>query len=65
MVLKDNIVTIDNLDATASSSVLLGAKPSTEGTVAQGLRNAGAIILGKSNLSEWSNLRSLTHSSPG
>jgi amidase len=65
MVLKDNMVTTDNLDATAGSSVLLGAKPSTEGTVAQRLRNAGAIILGKSNLSEWSNLRSLNFSTPG
>jgi amidase len=58
-------VTTDDLDATAGSSVLQGAKPSTEGTVAQRLRNAGAIILGKSNLSEWSNLRSLNYSTPG
>jgi amidase len=65
IVLKDNIVTTDNLEATAGSSVLLRAKPNAEGTVARRLRNAGVIILGKSNLSEWSNLRSLNSSSPG
>lgn len=55
--LKDNIVTLDRMEGTSGSHALLGAKPAHESTVAQKLRDAGAILLGKTNLSEWANAR--------
>jgi amidase len=64
VLLKDNIGTADHMNTTAGSFALLGAKPSADAFLVQRLRDAGAVILGKTNLSEWANFRS-THSSSG
>ncbi|HEX8890160.1 MAG TPA: amidase family protein, partial [Pyrinomonadaceae bacterium] len=64
VLIKDNIDTADRMNTTAGSLALLGAKPLRDSFVAQRLREAGAVILGKTNLSEWANFRS-THSSSG
>ena len=64
VVLKDNIDTADEMETTAGSLALLGARPTRDAFVARKLREAGAVILGKTNLSEWANFRS-THSSSG
>ena len=58
VLIKDNIVTADRMQTTAGSYALLGVRPPRDGTVAAKLRAAGAIILGKTNLSEWANYRS-------
>lgn len=58
VLLKDNTATTDRMKTTAGSLQLLHSKPSREATVVERLRKAGAIILGKTNLSEWNNLRS-------
>ena len=63
ILVKDNIVTDDGMETTAGSPALLGAKPSGECSVVTKLRNAGAVILGKANLSEWANFRSVNGSS--
>src|SRR3569623_1579498 len=52
------------MHTTAGSLALIGSKPQQDAFVVKGLREAGAIILGKTNLSEWANFRS-THSSSG
>jgi amidase len=62
--LKANIDTHDRMQTTAGSLALVGAPPLRDATVAKRLRDAGAVILGKTNLSEWANFRS-THSSSG
>lgn len=59
ILVKDNIATKDNLDVSAGSYALLGAKPIVESSVVSTLRAAGALILGKTNLSEWGNFRGL------
>ena len=64
VLLKDNIDTIDNMETTAGSLALVGSRPQKDSFVAKQLRNAGALILGKTNLSEWANMRS-THSTSG
>jgi amidase len=64
VLIKDNIGTADRMNTTAGSLALLGAIPASDAHVARRLRDAGAIILGKTNLSEWANFRS-THSSSG
>jgi amidase len=64
IVLKDNIATADRMETTAGSLALLGARPPREAFVAERLRAAGAVLLGKANMSEWANFRS-THSSSG
>ncbi len=64
LLLKDNIDTADRMSTTAGSLALVGAPPARDATVAEKLRAAGAILLGKCNLSEWANFRS-THSSSG
>jgi amidase len=64
IVLKDNIDTADAMMTTAGSLALVGDAPSQDATVAAKLRDAGAVILGKTNLSEWANFRSF-HSSSG
>lgn len=56
VVLKDNIDTVDMM-TTAGSLALVGPHPSTDATVTRRLREAGAIILAKTNLSEWANFR--------
>ena len=63
ILLKDNIDTYDRMMTTAGSLALMGAKPARDAFVAQKLREAGAIILGKTNLSEWANFRSTKSSS--
>jgi amidase len=65
LLLKDNIDTADKMMTTAGSLALVGApRPSKDAFVAQQLRKAGAVILGKTNLSEWANIRS-NHSTSG
>jgi len=57
VVLKDNIDTRDNMATTAGSRALMNSYPSKDSYVAVRLKEAGAIILGKANLSEWANFR--------
>jgi amidase len=64
VLIKDNIDTADKMMTTAGSLALLGSIAPADSFVAQRLRQAGAIILGKTNLSEWANIRS-SHSSSG
>ncbi len=64
ILLKDNIDTADRMMTTAGSVALAGAPVQRDATVASKLRAAGAVILGKTNLSEWANFRS-THSVSG
>jgi amidase len=64
VLIKDNLDTADKMQTTAGSLALLGSKPALDSFVAQKLREAGAVILGKTNLSEWANIRS-SHSSSG
>jgi amidase len=64
VLIKDNIDTADHMMTTAGSLALVGSKPPKDSFVAQKLRAAGAVILGKTNLSEWANIRS-SHSTSG
>ena len=64
VLIKDNIDTADRMATTAGSRALIGAKPPKDAFVVQRLREAGAVILGKTNLSEWANIRS-SHSTSG
>ena len=64
ILIKDNIDTDDRMMTTAGSLALLGNRPSQDSFVAKKLREAGAVILGKTNLSEWANFRS-SHSTSG
>jgi amidase len=64
ILLKDNIATADRMMTTAGSLALAGAKPPKDAFIVERLREAGVVILGKTNLSEWANFRS-THSSSG
>ena len=64
VLIKDNIDTADRMMTTAGSLALLGSTPSQDSFVAKRLREAGAVIIGKTNLSEWANFRS-NHSSSG
>ena len=64
VLIKDNLDTADKMGTTAGSLALVGAKPPKDSYMAQRLREAGAVILGKTNLSEWANIRS-SHSTSG
>ena len=64
ILLKDNIDTGDRMTTTAGSLALEGSIAPRDAFIARKLRDAGAILLGKTNLSEWANFRS-THSSSG
>ena len=64
ILIKDNIDTADRMNTTAGSLALLGSTPPSDAFVAGQLRKAGAVILGKTNLSEWANIRS-SHSTSG
>jgi len=64
VLIKDNIDTHDRMTTTAGSLALAGSVPLQDATIAKKLREAGAVILGKTNLSEWANFRS-SHSSSG
>lgn len=58
ILIKDNINTADKMQTTAGSLALTGNIASADAFIVQKLRQAGAIILGKTNLSEWANFRS-------
>lgn len=64
ILIKDNIDTGDRMMTTAGSLALLGSIPANDAFIVKKLRDAGAVILGKTNLSEWANFRS-SHSSSG
>jgi amidase len=64
ILIKDNIATADRMQTTAGSLALVGSKPPRDAFIVQRLREAGAVILGKTNLSEWANIRS-NHSISG
>ncbi len=64
VLIKDNIDTADRMTTTAGSYALEGSIPARDAFIAMRLREAGAVLLGKTNLSEWANFRS-THSSSG
>jgi len=64
VLIKDNIDTHDRMMTTAGSLALEGSIAPQDSTVAKKLRDAGAVIIGKTNLSEWANFRS-SHSSSG
>ncbi len=63
ILLKDNIDTADRMGTRAGSLALVGAAAPQDATVARRLRRAGAVILGKANLSEWANFRGFGSSS--
>src|SRR6185503_20102836 len=64
VLIKDNIDTADKMRTTAGSLALADNIAARDAFVAERLRAAGAVILGKTNLSEWANFRS-THSTSG
>lgn len=64
VLLKDNIDTHDRMTTTAGSLALEGSIPLKDSFIAARLREAGAVLLGKTNLSEWANFRS-SHASSG
>ncbi len=64
ILLKDNIATADRMETAAGSLALVNARPPRDAFLAQRLRAAGAVLLGKTNMSEWANFRS-THASSG
>jgi amidase len=64
ILIKDNIDTADRMATTAGSLALAGSKPPRDAFLVTRLRAGGAIILGKTNLSEWANIRS-NHSTSG
>lgn len=63
VLLKDNIDTGDRMQTSAGSIALVGAPAPRDATVAARLREAGAVVLGKTNLSEWANFRGRRSSS--
>lgn len=58
ILIKNNIATDDKMNNTAGSYALLGSKVPSDSTMAAKLRKAGAVLLGKTNLSQWANYRS-------
>jgi amidase len=64
VLIKDNIDTADRMKTTAGSLALADSVPSGDAFLVERLRSAGAVILGKTNLSEWANFRSM-HSVSG
>src|SRR5215212_9629797 len=58
LLIKDNIDTADQMQTTAGSLALAGWHAPHDATVAERLRAAGVVLLGKTNLSEWANFRS-------
>lgn len=57
ILLKDNIATDDNMETTAGSLALVNSRVPADAPIVAKLRDAGAVILGKANLSEWANFR--------
>src|SRR5204863_3626087 len=64
VLVKDNIATVDRMMTTAGSLALAGVTPPRDAPLVARLRAAGAVIIGKTNLSEWANIRS-NHSISG
>src|SRR5262249_7681101 len=64
VLVKDNLATGDRMSTSAGSLALAGARSPRDASVVAHLRQAGAVILGKTNLSEWANIRS-SHSTSG
>jgi len=64
ILIKDNIDTGDRMQTTAGSLALVGQPAARDAYIVEKLRESGAVILGKTNLSEWANIRS-THSTSG
>ena len=64
VLLKDNIDTADQMLTTAGSLALVGSRPRQDAFVVKQLREAGVVLLGKTNMSEWANFRS-SHASSG
>jgi amidase len=64
VLVKDNIATADKMMTTAGSLALVGVPAPRDAAIAKRLRDAGAVIIGKTNLSEWANFRS-NHSVSG
>jgi amidase len=64
VLIKDNIDTFDKMSTTAGSLALVGSRPPDDAFLVRQLRRAGMVILGKTNLSEWANIRS-NHSTSG
>jgi len=64
VLIKDNIDTGDKMQTTAGSLALVGVSAPDDANIISKLREVGAVLLGKTNLSEWANFRS-THSSSG
>ena len=58
ILVKDNIATDDNMETTAGSLAILRSRVPADAVIIQRLREAGAVILGKTNLGEWANFRS-------
>ncbi|KAK4082339.1 uncharacterized protein Triagg1_2151 [Trichoderma aggressivum f. europaeum] len=65
VLIKNNIATHDKMDTTAGSQLLIGATVPRDAFVAQKLRKAGAVILGKTNMSQWANYRARDYSING
>jgi amidase len=63
VLVKDNVDTADRMTTTAGSLALEGSIPTRDSFVAERLRGAGAILLGKANMTEWANFRSSRASS--
>jgi amidase len=63
ILLKDNIATADKMETTAGALALVGARPREDSTIAQRLRQAGVVILGKASMSEWAYFKSTPGSS--
>jgi amidase len=63
VLLKDNVDTADRQHSTAGSIALVRSDPKRDAFLAKRLRDAGAVLLGKANLSEWANFRSTSSSS--
>ncbi|KAG0647866.1 amidase [Hyphodiscus hymeniophilus] len=63
MLIKDNIATNDQMNTTAGSYALIGAKVPRDATIVRKLRTAGVVLLGKTNLSQWMSSRSFNASS--
>ncbi len=57
VLIKDNIATADRMETTAGSLTLVGSKPPHDAFLVKKLREAGVVLLGKTNLSEWANIR--------
>jgi amidase len=57
VIVKDNIATRDRMQTTAGSLALVGSRVAADAPIVAALRRAGAVIIGKSNLSEWANFR--------